>query len=163
MKRFIVRLYEFWKQIQSQWSSDPLQRCRWIKFPSVRQSRSEKPKDQLARNGEDAAADYLTAQGFAILHRNVRFPEGELDIVAQWGRTLVFIEVKTRETAQFGSPALFVSVEKQRRQIAAASRFISLCRLQKVPMRFDVISVVLPPDETAKIEHIESAYRVGDL
>ena len=163
MMRFIAQFYEFCRLIQSQWSSDPLQRCRWVRFPSVRQSRSEKPKDQLARAGEDMAADYLTSKGFSILHRNIRFPEGELDVVAQWERTLVFIEVKTRKTEKFGSPSQFVSEEKQRRQVAAASRFISLCRLWKVPARFDVISVVLPPGDTAKIEHIESAFRAGDL
>jgi len=155
----IVALRRLW----SQWSSDPLERCRWIKFPSTRQSRSDKQKDQLARTGEEAAALYLESKGCTILHRNIRFPEGELDIVAKCGKTLVFIEVKTRETEKFGQPYHFVSEQKQRRQVAMASRFVSLCRLQAVPVRFDVVSVVLSPGQPPKIEHLENAFQVNDL
>ena len=156
-------LCELWQQIRSQWSSDPLERCRWIKLPAARHSRSEKPKDQLARAGEDAAACYLVSQGYTILHRNVCFPEGELDIVARWEKTLIFIEVKTRTTEKFGQPYQFVSEKKQRRQVAMASRFISLCRLQGVAVRFDVLSIVLPPGESPQIEHLENAFLVKDL
>ena len=160
---FWNRLCQWGQQIRSQFSSDPLERCRWIKFPSTRQSRSEKPKDQLARSGEDAAAHYLTAKGYTILHRNIRFPEGELDFVAQWEKTLVFIEVKTRATEEFGSPHQFISENKQRRQLTMARRFISICRLWTVPVRFDVVSIVLPPGQSPKIEHIEHAFLVNDL
>jgi len=158
-----AKWYERWRQLQSQWSSDPLERCRWIKFPATRQSRSESRKDQLARAGEEAAAHSLTTNGYTILHRNIRFPEGELDIVARHGRTLVFVEVKTRETDKFGSPYQSVSEKKQRRQVTMANRFMSICRLQEVPVRFDVVSVVLPPGEPAKIEHLENAFRINDL
>jgi putative endonuclease len=160
---FWTRLREYWQLMRSQWSSDPLERCRWIKFPSTRQSRSEKEKDQRARAGEDAAADYLIAKGYSVIHRNIRFPEGELDIVAKWEKTLVFVEVKTRKTENYGSPSLSVSVEKQRRQVAMASRFISICRLWEVPIRFDIVSVVLPPRQVPKIEHIENAFFARDL
>ena len=160
---FWTRCCELWKQIESQWSSDPLERCRWIKFPATRQSRSKSRKDQLARAGEEAAARFLYAKGYTVLHRNIRFPEGELDIVARQDKTLVFVEVKTRETDKFGSPHQFVSKKKQHRQVALASRFTLICRLRDVPMRFDIVSVILPPGESAKIEHIEHAFRVNDL
>ena len=162
-KRLIQMLFDCWRQIQSQWSSDPLERCRWIRFPSTRKSRSEGEKDQLARAGEDAAAQCLSSKGYAILHRNICFPEGELDFVAKSGKTLVFIEVKTRKTDKFGEPYHSVSKRKQRRQVALASRFISICRLQDVPVRFDVVSIVLAPDQPLKIEHIENAFQVKDL
>lgn len=157
------RWCKLWEQIRSQWSSDPLERCRWIKFPVVRQSQSDTPKDQLARAGEEAAANYLTAKGYVILHRNIRFPEGELDIVAKQEKTLVVVEVKTRETDRFGKPYQFVSEQKQRRQAAMARRFLSLCRLRTVPVRFDVISIVLSPHQPPQIEHIENAFLVRDL
>jgi putative endonuclease len=160
---FVTRLRELWKLIGSQWSSDPLERCRWVRFPSTRQSRSEKPKDQLARAGEEAAANFLSSKGYTILYRNIRFPEGELDLVARWEKTLVFIEVKTRETEQYGQPYHFISPEKQRRQMAMASRFISICRLRTVPVRFDVVSIVLPPGQSAHIEHIENAFLPNDI
>ena len=154
---------ECWKRVRSQWSSDPIERCRWIQFPSTRKSLSENPKDQRARAGEDAAARYLATRGYSILHRNIRFPEGELDLVARCKNTLVFIEVKTRETEKFGQPYQSVSEGKQRRQAAMASRFTSLCRLQDVPVRFDVVSVVLPSGQPPRIEHVENAFLVKDL
>jgi putative endonuclease len=160
---FWTQLCEWWNQMRSQWSSDPLERCRWIKFPSTRRSRSENSKDRQARAGEDVAAYSLASKGYSILHRNLRFPEGELDIVAKWEKSLVFIEVKTRGSEQFGQPHQFVSVEKQRRQTAMASRFISLCRLRGISVRFDVVSVVLLPGQPPKIEHIENAFLVKDL
>jgi len=153
----------FWKQIRSQWSAEPLERCRWVRFPTTRQSRSERQKDQLARAGEDAAANYLSSKGYTILHRNIRFPEGELDFVAKSGKTLVFIEVKTRQTGKFGEPYQSVSGRKQHRQVTMANRFVSICRLQDVPVRFDVVSIVLPPGQPPKIEHIECAFQVKDL
>jgi len=156
-------LARWYKKLWSQWSSDPLERCRWIKFPATRQSRSESRKDQLARAGEEAAAHFLSANGYTILHQNIRFPEGELDMVAKQGKTLVFVEIKTRETDKFGSPYHSVSEQKQRRQVTMASRFTSICRLQEVPVRFDVISVVLPPGEPARVEHLENAFQVNDL
>ena len=129
----------------------------------VRRSRSEKPKDRLARTGEDMAAHHLGSKGYTILHRNIRFPEGELDLVAKLGRTLVFIEVKARETEKFGLPHQFVSVQKQRRLVAMANRFVSYCRLQGTAVRFDVVSVVLPSGQLPQIEHIENAFHVKDL
>ena len=158
---FWRRLHEWWQRMP--WPSDPLERCQWIQFPAARRSRSEKPKDLLARAGEEAAAHFLVSKGYTVLHRNIRFPEGELDIVAKWAKTLIFIEVKTRETDKFGLPYQFVSEKKQRRQIALASRFVSLCRLQGVAVRFDVVSVVLLPGQPAKIEHIENAFMVKDV
>ena len=98
-----------------------------------------------------------------MLHRNIRFPEGELDIVARWERTLIFIEVKTRKTEKFGPPYQSVSEKKQRHQVAMASRFISLCRLQGIAARFDILSIILPPGESPKIEHVENAFLVKDL
>ena len=156
-------LVNFWKQIWSQWSSDPLERCRWIRFPSTRKSRSDREKDQLARTGEDAAAQHLSSKGYTILHRNIRFPEGELDLVAKWEKTLVFVEVKTRKSEQFGKPYHSVSERKQRRQVAMANRFVSICRLQHVPVRFDVVSIILLPEHAPNIEHIENAFPVKDL
>ena len=163
IKRPLQFLSDFWKKIRSQWSSDPLERCQWIRLPSTRRSRSEKQKDQLAREGEKVAEQFLSAKGYTILHRNVRFPEGELDFVAKLGASLVFIEVKTRQTEKFGQPYRAVSEKKQRRQAAMASRFISICRLQDISIQFDVVSIVLPPGEQPQIEHIENAFWVKDI
>jgi len=160
---FWGRLRKLWEQMRSQCSSDPLERCRWVKFPVFLHSRSAKPKDQLARAGEDAASKHLVSNGYTILHQNLRFPEGELDIIAKTGKILVFIEVKTRSTEKFGKPYQFVSVKKQRRQLMMAQQFISLCRLWQVPVRFDIISIVWPPGGQPQIEHVENAFMPRDL
>ena len=160
---FWNRLCQWTRLFWSQCFSDPLERCRWIKFPSTRQSLSEKPKDQLARMGEESATQYLLSKGYSVLHRNIRFPEGELDIVAKLSKTLIFVEVKTRATDKFGFPEQSISESKQRRQVAMANRFISICRLWKVPVRFDVVSVVIPPGQLPNVEHFENAFLPGDL
>ena len=160
---FWSRLCKLWGQLLSQCSNDPLERCRWIRFPVSLHSRSAKPKDQLARAGEDAAGKHLVSKGYTILHQNLRFPEGELDCIARTGKILVFIEVKTRTTEKFGKPYQFVSEAKQRRQLVLARQFISRCRLWHVPIRFDIISIVWPPGEPPQIEHIENAFMPRDL
>ncbi len=156
-------LYRFVETIRSQLSSHPLDRCRWMRLPSVLQNKSDKPKDQLARAGEEAARRFLEKSGMMILHRNVRFPEGELDIVAREGNTLVFVEVKTRQGDRFGTPDAAIDFGKQRRQFAAAGRFISLCRLQNVPVRFDIITVLWPSNGVPSIAHFRNAFRANDL
>ncbi len=98
-----------------------------------------------------------------VLQRNIRFPEGELDIVAREGTVLVFVEVKTRQAATFGTPDVAIERPKQRRLVAAANRFISLFRLQKVPARFDVIAVLWPPGGEAQVQHFRNAYQANDL
>ena len=163
VKMFWDRVCKLWEQMLSQISSDPLERCRWIKFSSSLHSRSAKLKDQLARAGEEVAAKYLVSQGYTVLQRNVRFPEGELDFIAKMEQTLVFIEVKTRTTEKFGKPYQFVTLAKQRRQLVLARQFISLCRLWHVPVRFDIISIVWPPGGQPHIEHIENAFTSRDF
>lgn len=161
-KRWMA-LRRFFEALRSQFSNDPLDRCRWMRLPSSLQNVSEKPKDRLARAGEAEAVRYLEETGHTILHKNIRFPEGELDIVARQGPELVFAEVKTRRSDEFGSPGDAVDESKQRRQVAAASRFLSLCRLNGVPVRFDIVSVTWPPDAPPEIEHLRNAYRPNDL
>jgi putative endonuclease len=73
---------------------------------------------------ENAAAEHLVSQGCVILARNQRFREGELDIVAQEGDTMVFVEVRLRSSDRFGGPALSVDLYKRRRLVRAAQHFM---------------------------------------
>ncbi len=134
-----------------------------MRLPCSRNSTSDRPKDQLARAGEDEAAQFLSEKGCAVLHRNVRFPEGELDIVARDGRTILFVEVKTRRPGLFGSPSLAVHPGKQRRILAAARRFVFLCRLESIAVRFDVIAIDWPEESPPKVEHIPAAFLPEDF
>ncbi|HET6490073.1 MAG TPA: YraN family protein, partial [Syntrophales bacterium] len=78
-----------------------------------------------------------------ILERNYRCPLGELDIIAREGKTVVFVEVKTRSSARFGSPQEAVGPRKQRRMTAIALYYLKAKGLLDEPARFDVAAVSL--------------------
>ena len=104
-------------------------------------------KDAIGRHGEQLAAQHLEAAGLAILARNWRCREGELDIVARDGSVLVFAEVKTRSSLAFGAPAEAVDRAKSARIRQLALRWIMAQRAEPEPVfwsavRFDVVSVL---------------------
>lgn len=117
------------------------------------------PRGDLGRRGEQAASDFLIKRGCTILARNVRYPEGELDIVVRDGQSLVFVEVRTRRSLRHGEIWESITPAKRRRVVRAAQRFRSEHRLLSVPCRFDVITV-LWPDSLAEptITHFPGAF-----
>ena len=123
-----------------------------------RRSKSRRPKDKLARAGEKLAARYLQGLGYQILARNLLLGGGEVDLVAQNGQCIVFVEVKTRKSLLFGRPQEAVTL-KQRRQLSKlAHRFINQRRLETRPVRFDIIAILWPPGEQPQIEHLIDAF-----
>src|SRR5262245_55301848 len=109
----------------------------------------------LGERGEDAAARYLKRQGYAILARHVDSPLGELDIVAVDGRTVVFVEVKTRQSQIAGDPTDAIDDRKQRRMSQAAIAYLKGQGLLNYAARFDVVAIVWPADarKPAHISH----------
>lgn len=103
--------------------------------------------------GEDHAADFLISKGYRILARNYRVREGEIDLVAQHKKTLVFVEVKARAYKAFGGPLLAVTPAKQRKIALAATQFLKANPVKFDSIRFDVVCVL--PQETT---HIEGAF-----
>lgn len=99
--------------------------------------------DRLAvgKSGEDEAVRFLKKNGYRILERNYRCRHGELDIVAMDGDTISFIEVKTRGSDRFGTPAGSVDERKQRHITKASMAYIAEKGLGEVTARFDVVSV----------------------
>ena len=95
----------------------------------------------LGRSGEDRAAKYLAAEGYTILERNVTAPQGELDLIALDGGTLVFVEVKTRTSEAYGAPELAVDRRKQERMVKAALGYLKRKKLHQMPCRFDVVAI----------------------
>jgi len=93
------------------------------------------------RSGEDLAVAELEHLGYAILARRYRTRYGEIDIVADDGGTLVFVEVKARATARYGSAAEAVTGRKQRRIAAMALDYLARQHLEHVPCRFDVVAI----------------------
>jgi putative endonuclease len=96
---------------------------------------------------ERAAARFLRKLGYRILARNVNLPNGELDLVALDGRTLVFVEVRSTARADAGRPTESVDAVKQRKLTDAALAFLSKHRLLNHPARFDVIAISWPANQ----------------
>jgi putative endonuclease len=116
-------------------------------------------KGSLGRRGEAAAARYLKRRGYKILARGSRFKPGELDLVALDGKTIVFVEVKTRQSPDAGHPAEAVNLAKQRRLTRLAVTFLKRYGLLEHPARFDVIAVTwLEGTRRPAIEHFENAF-----
>lgn len=113
----------------------------------------------LGLRGEQAAARYLRGHGYRIIARGDRSRPGELDLVARDGSTLVFVEVKTRQSDALGHPADAVDLKKQRRLSRLAVTWMKRHRCLDSPARFDVIAVTWPPEQRRpKIEHFENAF-----
>lgn len=111
---------------------------------------------QLGRVGEDAAARFLERAGYTVIARNVRFPEGEIDIVARLGELWVFAEVKTRRTARYGTPGEAVGQKKRERICAASVRYLQQEQMQDVSVRYDVLEVQAA--DQLMINHIQGAF-----
>ena len=98
-------------------------------------------RQQLGILGENLAAAALEARGYAILARRYRTRHGEIDIVAEDQGTIVFVEVKARETAEFGSAAEAMTRQKQRKVISMAVDYLARHHLTDRPCRFDVVAI----------------------
>jgi putative endonuclease len=103
-------------------------------------------RQQFGFNGERLAEEYLLKLGFTVVARNFRTREGEIDLICRDGKTLVFVEVKTRRSNRFGAPEEAVTYQKLRRLRTAAFAF--LVEHPARAFRFDVIAIdasVTPP------------------
>ena len=112
--------------------------------------------------GDDRAARYLCLHGYKVLERNFRCRQGEIDIIAQKGEVVAFVEVKQRKNADFGQAREFVTYSKQRRVIAAAELWLLKTRCELQP-RFDVIEIYAPEGIKTffpEIHHLENAFSV---
>ena len=113
----------------------------------------------IAKTGEALAVTHLKARGYEILARNYRAVRGEIDLVAQDGDCIVFVEVKTRRSLKFGLPQAAVTAQKQRQISKVALAYLQTHNLFDAPCRFDVIAIHLSPRlEVLKLEQIESAF-----
>ena len=107
--------------------------------------------------GEDLAAAELARRGYAITARRYRTRCGEIDIVCEHGEVLVFVEVKTRETAEFGTAAEAVTWRKQRKLTRMANDYLTRERVIDRACRFDVVTVMLDGPEPA-VEVYQNAF-----
>ena len=115
---------------------------------------------ELGAWGEKMAAGYLEGKGYTVLEMNYRTRFGEIDIVAELDRFIVFAEVKLRKNRSYAHGREYVSAAKQRKIIAAAQSWILENSCRKQP-RFDVIEVYAPfAENTQRLEivHIDNAF-----
>ena len=115
----------------------------------------------LGLRGEEAAARYLKKLGYIIVARGHRDNIGELDLVAVDGRTVVFIEVKTRTSHDAGHPADAVDEAKQHRLTRLALSYMKRHDLLECQARFDVIAITWPDRGRPTIEHFQNAFEAS--
>jgi len=111
--------------------------------------------------GEELSSRHLQKQGYEIIERRARpSRRGEIDIVAARDGALVFVEVKTRATEQYGAPLSAVDRAKRRALNKAAVRYLQKAKWPKLAYRFDVVEVVGSPSSKTPpvIRHIENAF-----
>ncbi|MCX7705200.1 MAG: YraN family protein [bacterium] len=100
-------------------------------------------KRELGLEGEEIAVGFLKGKGYRILERNYRTKAGEIDIIAQKKKTIIFVEVKTRGSDKFGSPVEAVNNRKLSKLFTVASQYIQKHRFANCSIRFEVVSVVI--------------------
>lgn len=115
---------------------------------------------ELTLKGEEAAARFLSMRGYEILERNWTCFAGEADIIARDGDALVFVEVKIRCNPRRGFPGEAVSAEKRDRYEKMALAYAAECEEANIPVRFDVVSIVVVADDKAMIRHDINAFSV---
>jgi putative transposase len=111
----------------------------------------------LGDAGEDLAAAALKQQGYKVLERNYACPLGEIDLIARQGKYLVFVEVKTRKSARFGSPQEAVHAAKQARLRRLADYYLKQKRLHAAMVRFDVVAITLAESQP-RVEIFQNAF-----
>jgi putative endonuclease len=117
-------------------------------------------RDELGRRGEEEAARHLKHLGYRILGRRERVLRGDIDIVALDGRTVVFVEVRSKSDTSHGHPAETVGPEKQRRIAELAAAYIRRHRLEDQSVRIDVVAVTFSaePGGHTVVEHYQNAF-----
>jgi putative endonuclease len=130
---------------------------------NTRKPKAKKPSRRLtlARRGEQRATDYLVALGFKIVARNWRSPEtaNELDVICEDGDCLVFVEVKTARTMNYGDPITWITPRKQKAIIRAAESYLAVNNPSHQGFRFDTITISAPQaGEEAPLVHTRAAF-----
>jgi putative endonuclease len=140
-----------------------LSRLRSV-FSISRSSKSSGPRIELGRRGEKLAARYLRAHGYKVLYRNFRAPKGgEVDIVCREKKsaTLAFVEVKTRSSTEFGTPAYGVTADQQHRISRGALAWLRMLDNPDIIFRFDIVEVLVEKSGVT-ISLIRDAFQLSD-
>lgn len=118
-------------------------------------------RDSLGRWGERLAEDHLRRRGYRILARQYKTRLGEIDLIAEQGEWIVFVEVKTRVGLERGHPVEAVDPHKQRQLLRLAEAWLKRHPAPARRVRFDVVGILKRADGPPEIVHLEHAFR-GD-
>lgn len=113
--------------------------------------------NQLGKQGEEQARQFLQNKGYIILETNWRSGRAEVDIIAQTNGTLIFIEVKTRTNYAFGYPEEAVHSAKEKMMAKAAEAYLYEKNID-AELRFDIVAVYFSRDDKWFIKHFEDAF-----
>ncbi len=116
-----------------------------------------KKKQELGKSGEDRAVNFLQQKGFSVIKKNYRTPDGEIDIIAQDGDTIVFVEVKSRRSLSYGAPEAAVDSMKKNQIKKIANQFISHYQLFDRDCRFDIVALYYE-GQAVQIKYIPNAF-----
>jgi putative endonuclease len=111
-------------------------------------------RQELGRDGEDAAVGYLTQRGMQVVERNWRCRHGEIDIIAREGAVLVFCEVKTRRGTGYGVPLSAITAAKLARMRLLAVLWLKATGGHRGPIRIDAVGLLRHPDGRFEIDHV---------
>lgn len=140
------------------WMHEALDKCRTLMEKDGKREtlRDEGPEHlQTGIWGEELAASYLRDKGYVILERDWHSKHRDIDIIAQDGHCIVFVEVKTRRSHEVAAPLQAVNYQKLKNLRLAINHYINY-RKTDLPWRFDVVAIVgTPGGATPEINHIE--------
>ena len=119
-------------------------------------------KKSLGNKGEDFAAEYYKKLGFTVTAQNYTCRGGEIDIIAENGEYIIFVEVKTRSQNSLYLPSEAVDYKKQKRLSVAAMKYLAENDVEKQP-QFDVFEVYTANERIYKVNRIENAFEAFDF
>ena len=114
-------------------------------------------KRERGNRGEDLAADFLQREGYEIITRNYICPIGEIDLIAREGNCLVFVEVRSKTSRRFGTPAESITSAKEKRLRKLANYYLVREVGKEVPCRFDLVSIEKEGSEYS-LNHIKGMF-----
>lgn len=117
--------------------------------------------EELGERGEEAAVRYLESRDYEIIERNWTCRFGEADIIARDGNSLVFVEVKTRSNIDHGFPEEAVNAAKRSKYEKIAALYSRDYDVADIPLRFDVIAILVTARDRALLRHHVNAFGQG--
>ncbi len=116
-------------------------------------------KKEIGKIGEDFALEYFIKEGFEICERNYKTHFGEIDLILRKENLLIFVEVKTRKSLEFGEPVEAINKKKQEKIKFIANYYLATIKNKNLQVRFDTFSIFLDRENKIKFfEHISDAF-----